>query len=152
MRRVIMSFDQALSGATGWSVFDKDTQELISYGKFVGGTLLGCKDQLVELIEKWKPEVVLLEDVQQQRNVQTFKLLSMLLGVLQIALEERGIPYTVVHVMKWRAANQIYAKNRAEAKRMAQALIQELYGVKPTQDECEAVLIGRFWFLSRIEF
>lgn len=147
-----MAFDQAVTGATGYSVFNKDTQELITYGKFTGGTLLNCKDNVVELIDKWKPVHVILEDVQQQRNVQTFKVLSMLLGVLQIALEERGIAYTIVHVMTWRAKNQIHARNRAEAKRMAQTLIEELYGVKPTQDECEAVLIGRYYFLSRVEF
>lgn len=150
--KTILAFDQAVTGATGYSVFNKDTQELIDYGKFTGGTLLNCKDNVVELIDKWKPVHVILEDVQQQRNVQTFKLLSMLLGVLQIALEERGIAYSIVHVMTWRSKNQIHARNRAEAKKMAQTLIQELYGVKPTQDECEAVLIGRFYFLSRIEF
>lgn len=150
--KTILAFDQALSGATGYAVFNKETKELIHYGKFTGGTLLNCKDNLVALIDEWKPEHVLLEDVQQQRNVQTFKLLSMLLGVLQIALEERGVPYTVVHVQRWRAKSQIYARNRAEAKRMAQKLIEELYNVRPTQDECEAVLIGRYYFLSRIEF
>lgn len=150
--KTILALDQAVSGATGYSVFNKETQELITYGKYSGGTLLGNKDKLVELLDEWKPEHVLLEDVQQQRNVQTFKVLSMLLGVLQITLEERGINYTVVHVMSWRSKNQIHAKNRAEAKKMAQTLIEELYGVKPTQDECEAVLIGRYHFLSRLEF
>lgn len=150
--KTIIAFDQAVSGATGYSVFNKDTQELITYGKFVGGTILNCKDNVVELIDKWKPVHVLLEDVQQQRNVQTFKVLSMLLGVLQVALEERGIKYEIVHVMRWRAKSDIYAKNRADAKKQAQEKVQELYGVKPTQDEAEAVLIGRYWFLSRIEF
>lgn len=150
--RTILALDQALSGATGYSVFNKETQELIDYGKFTGGTLLGNKDKLVELLEEWEPEFVLLEDVQQQRNVNTFKLLSALLGVLQVAIEERGIQYEIVHVMTWRAKNQIHTRNRTEAKRMAQTLIEELYGVKATQDECEAILIGRYFFLSRIEF
>lgn len=150
--KTILALDQAVTGATGYSVFNKDTQELITYGKFTGGTILNCKDNLVALIDEWNPVHVILEDVQQQRNVQTFKVLSMLLGVLQITLEERGISYTVVHVMTWRSKNQIHARNRAEAKKMAQTLIEELYGVKPTQDEAEAVLIGRYHFLSRVEF
>ena len=150
--KVILALDQALGGNTGYSVFNKDTQELVAYGKYSGGTLLGCKDKLVELLEEWKPEFVLLEDIQQQRNVQTFKLLSALLGVLQVALEERGIKHEVVHVMTWRAKSQIQATNRATYKKLARDKVQELYGVKPTQDEAEAILIGRFYFLSRIEF
>lgn len=150
--KVILALDQALGGPTGYSVFNKDTQELVAYGKHSGGTLLGCKDKLVELLEEWEPEFVLLEDIQQQRNVNTFKSLSMLLGVLQVALEERGIKHEVVHVQRWRAKSQIYAKNRAEAKRMAQTLVEELYGIKVCQDISESILLGRFYFLTRIEF
>lgn len=150
--KVILALDQALGGNTGYSVFNKDTQELVAYGKYSGGTLLGCKDKLVELLEEWEPEFVLLEDIQQQRNVQTFKLLSALLGVLQVALEERGIKHEVVHVQRWRAKNSINARNRAEAKKQAQKLIEELYGIKVSADISEAILIGRFYFLSRIEF
>lgn len=150
--KVILALDQALGGNTGYSVFNKDTQELVAYGKYSGGTLLGCKDKLVELLEEWEPEFVLLEDIQQQRNVQTFKSLSMLLGVLQVALEERGIKHEIVHVQRWRAKSQIQARNRAEAKKMAQALVEELYGIKVSADISESILIGRFYFLSRIEF
>lgn len=150
--KAILALDQALGGNTGYSVFNKDTQELVAYGKYSGGTLLGNKDKLVELLEKWEPEFVLLEDVQQQRNVNTFKLLAELLGALKVCILEHGIEFEVVHVQSWRAKNNINARNRAEAKRMAQALIEELYGVKPTQDEAEAILIGRYYFLSRIEF
>ena len=151
MRKTILALDQSYR-CTGWCVFDRQSKELIDYGKHSGNTLLGCKDQLVELINEWEPEVVLLESVQQQRNVNTFKLLSELLGVLKVCVLERGIEFEEVHVMKWRAKNEIYAKDRADAKRQAQAKVQELYGVKPTQDEAEAILIGRYFFLSRIEF
>lgn len=149
--KTIISLDQSYR-CTGYAVFNKETKELITYGKFTGGTLLGCKDRLAELLEKWEPELVLIESVQQQRNVNTFKLLAELLGVLKVCILEHGIEFEEVHVMRWRAKNNIHAKNRSEAKKMAQTLIQELYGVKPTQDECEAVLIGRYYFLSRVEF
>lgn len=150
--KTILALDQALSGTTGYSVYNKETKELVATGKYSGGTLLGNKDRLVELLEEYEPVFVLLEDTQQQRNVQTFKLLSALLGVLQVALEERGIKYEIVHVQRWRSKNDIRATNRATYKKLAQDKVQELYGFKPTQDISEAILIGRYYFLSRIEF
>lgn len=149
--KTILALDQAVR-VTGWSLFDKDTKKLIETGKFNGGTLQNCKDNLIELLDKYKPEFVLLEDVQQQRNPQTFKVLSMLLGVLQVTLEDRGINFEIVHVQRWRAKNDIRANNRDSYKKLAQNKVLELYSIQPTQDECEAVLIGRYYFLSRVEF
>lgn len=150
--KTILALDQALSGTTGYSVYKKETKELVATGKYSGGTLLGNKDKLVELLEAYEPVFVLLEDTQQQRNAQTFKLLSALLGVLQVALEERGIKYEIVHVQRWRAKNDIRATNRATYKKLAQEKVAEVFNIKVTQDEAEAVLIGRYYFLSRIEF
>lgn len=66
--KTILALDQALSGTTGYSVYNKETKELVATGKYSGGTLLGNKDKLVELLEEYEPVFVLLEDTQQQNS------------------------------------------------------------------------------------
>ena len=76
--------------------------------------------------------------------VLTFKKLAHLQGVLKNYCYEIGIPYTIVPAATWRAFSEVKGKARADKKRSAQLIIKKYYDVSVTQDEADAILIGRW--------
>ena len=49
------------------------------------------------VIPQWKPDFIVMEDIQYQQNgLTTYKVLAMLLGLIQVQLVEQGIKYEVV--------------------------------------------------------
>lgn len=154
---IYLALDQA-SNVTGWSVWED--KQLTGYGKvamegeFVDRVNLVKNfmiDKYVELSKKDKVEVV-LEDIQLQQNVDTFKKLAQLLGVLECALAELNVTYHVVYSSEWKAYNKITGKNRTEQKRNAQQFVLTNYGHKVTQDEADAICIGKFISHSRMSW
>ena len=148
----ILAFDQA-SITSGWSVYDDE--ELIKYGKWtsegVNSTdkINRTKHWFANMIQTWKPDLVVLEDIQLQKfdggeQVITFKKLAHLQGVLENYCYESGYIYKVVPAATWRAHSQVKGKSRSDKKRSAQIIVKELYDVNVTQDEADAILIGRW--------
>ena len=91
---------------------------------------------------------VILEDIQMQNNVvnnvQTFKVLAEVFGVLSEMCVALDIPQSAVLASTWKSYLGIKGKARAEQKRNAQAWVVQTYGKKPTQDECDAICIGMY--------
>lgn len=145
----ILAFDQS-SNITGYSFFDNE--ELKYYGKFsIDGTADGAKlgkirNKVAAIIDEYQPDHIIFEDIQMQNNVgnnvQTFKVLSMVLGVLTQLAAERGIPYSLALASSWKSALGIKGANRAAQKKAAQDWVISTYEIKPTQDECDAICIG----------
>lgn len=75
-------------------------------------------------------------------NVQTFKILAEVVGVLSETLEEINIPHESVLATVWKSNLKIKGRNRAEQKRNAQQYVIDNYNKKPTQDEADAICIG----------
>ena len=49
------------------------------------------------VIPQWKPDFIVMEDIQYQQNgLTTYKVLAMLLGLIQVQLVEQGVKYEVV--------------------------------------------------------
>ena len=102
------------------------------------------------MIDEWKPDEVILEDIQLQRfegqgeAVTTYKKLAHLQGVLKNYCYENGIPYKVVPPATWRTHTNIKGKTRTDKKRNAQLKVQSLYEVNVTQDEADAILICKW--------
>lgn len=146
-----LAFDQATNDS-GYSVF-KDT-ELIEYGKFktTESTFHKKLEQSVYffegIIDKYKEQgkvKIGFEDVQLQSNADTFKKLSNLQGAcifMAIRKNDGEVP-EIVHSATWKSFSSIRGKSRGEQKRNAQNFILDMYGVKVTQDEADAILIGR---------
>jgi Holliday junction resolvasome RuvABC endonuclease subunit len=87
---------------------------------------------------------VVLEEIQEQSNAQTFKKLAMLQGVLLVTLEESSIKYHLVYASQWKSYLKVAGASRTIQKRNAQAYVLETYGKSVTQDEADAICIGRF--------
>ena len=146
----ILALDQA-SRISGWSIFEDN--ELISYGKIdlsnepdIGEKLHKLRQSVKQMIQKEKIDKVILEDIymdgQRVNNVQTFKVLAEVFGVLYELCIDMNIPVEAVLAGTWKSTLGIKGKTRPEQKRAAQAWVLENYGIKATQDEVDAICIG----------
>lgn len=146
----ILALDQA-SRISGWAIFENN--KLIKYGKIdlksdddIGIRLFQLRDRVLKLIQENNIEKVILEDIymdgQRVNNVQTFKVLAEVFGVLYELCVELGIPVEAVLAGTWKSSLDIKGKTRPEQKRNAQQYVINTYNIKPTQDECDAICIG----------
>lgn len=144
-----LALDQS-SHITGWAVFEDKV--LLEYGKFdlthpdLGVRLTQIRDRVDQMVKEYNIDKVVMEDVQYQQNVvnnvQTFKTLAEILGVLYEYVTAAGLDHEIVLAGTWKSFLGIKGRNRAEQKRNAQTYIKENYQIKPTQDECDAICIG----------
>lgn len=149
----ILAFDQA-SITSGWAVFDGEI--LVKYGKWSSeGThsterIAKTKYWVASMIQKWNPDEVVFEDIQLQKfgegneAVLTFKKLAHLQGVLKNYCYENQILYSIVPSATWRAHVEIKGKTRQDKKKSAQLKVKRFYDISVTQDEADAILLGRY--------
>ena len=145
----LLALDQA-SIITGYAIFQNG--KLAHYGKIelkdeeIGPRLVTLRNEIIKLINAYDIDYVAFEDIQMQasvgNNVKTFKVLANVYGVILELCEELKLKYEIVSSNTWKSTLKIKGKGRAEQKRAAQAFVQEVYGVKPTQDEADAICIG----------
>lgn len=146
----ILALDQA-SRVSGWAIFDEDNLE--QYGKIdvskyyeLGERLHVIRQEVKHLIDDEHIDAVVLEDIymdgQRVNNVQTFKALAEVFGVLYELCIDMEKPVSAVLAGTWKSTLGIKGRTRPEQKRAAQAWVLETYGEKPTQDECDAICIG----------
>ena len=145
----ILALDQS-TRITGWSIYDSG--ELIKYGTFI--TDLddeiqrdrAIKNWLINMINNWKPEYVGLEGIQYQQNmgVTTFETLARLQGILMETLLELNIEYSICPTNTWRAHCQVKGKTRIDKKRSMQLLAKQWFDISVTDDEADAIGIGKF--------
>ncbi len=145
--RRVLALDDATS-KTGIAVFDGN--KLVYYGKVEAShpeaveRISFLRQLLLLLISEWKPDIVAIEDIQLQDNVQTFKVLAQLQGVLENALYEKKVEYYIVSASTWKAHCRITGRNRQKQKQSAQERVKQWYGVVATQDECDAICLGKY--------
>lgn len=145
----ILALDQS-TRITGWSIYDSG--ELIKYGTFI--TDLddeiqrdrAIKNWLINMINNWKPEYVGLEGIQYQQNmgVTTFETLARLQGILMETLLELNIEYSICPTNTWRAHCQVKGKTRIDKKRSMQLLAKQWFDISVTDDEADAIGIGKY--------
>ncbi len=141
----LLALDQS-SRITGWAFFEDN--KLVKHGKFelthsdFGVRLKSIRNKIIELINTYEPNEVVFEDIQLQENVQTFKQLAEVYGVVYELLTELNIKNDAILASSWKSTLGIKGKDRPAQKRNAQKYIVENYNIKPTQDECDAICIG----------
>lgn len=145
----ILALDQA-SRTSGYAIFCDD--QLIDSGKFtfedadIAKRLMKIRNKVEELINEFCIEKIILEDIQCQGNVvnnlETFKILAEVIGVLTELAAEKNLPYELVYSTVWKSTLQIKGRTRPEQKKNAQQYVLNTYGKKVTQDESDAICIG----------
>ena len=84
-----------------------------------------------------------MEDIQYQQNgILTFKILAMLLGILQELCCEHNIEFEAVAPNVWRKYSGTNGKNRREEKMLSVAKVKEKFSINVSDDVAEAILIG----------
>lgn len=145
----LLALDQA-SKVTGWAIFEDG--ELKSYGKIslddpnTDIRLVQLRQDIQTLVADYNIDEVIFEDIQQQNNVannvQTFKVLAEVYGVVSELLQEIQIPHSTVLAASWKSTLGIKGRTRAEQKKNAQLYVEQSYGIHVIQDIADAVCIG----------
>ena len=127
---------------------DMGTREIIKYGVIqpkgetndrIRITIKKC----MMLCAEHEPTFVFIEGIQIQRNPRVYEILAKLQGTLEICLEEKGYFVNVVKAAEWRKRVGIKNKKRMEVKQEAIEMVEEIYNITPSEDECEAILFAR---------
>ena len=153
-KQVVLSLDQSTT-ATGWALFEEDKLEDFGIYKPSGArdqriekTRLWVKSKIEELFTKEPIELTLvLEDIQMQANVETFKSLAHLQGVLinlgfQKKQEKELVDSVEYYSSAWKSTCNIKGRKRKEQKENAQRHVLNTYGVTAPEDVCDAICLG----------
>lgn len=115
------------------------------------------KAWLLSIVNSWKPDRVGLEGIQfqdessgQKMGITIFQTLARLQGVLMNTLYELKIPFDICPTNTWRHYCGVKGKTRADRKRSMQLLVKNWYGISVTDDESDAIGIGRY-VISQVE-
>ena len=133
----ILALDQARNGA--WSVFDYETKTLEAYGVFsfnnkdyTYAKAIRAIEELVDsLIKTYDISAVFIEDIQLRVNVQSFKKLAQLQGVLINLFEKNEYLYDFVAPTQWQNYCKARGRSSKEIKEKIKAL--ELSGKKESK-------------------
>ena len=148
-----LALDQA-SKITGYAIFD-DTK-LVKYGTF---TTTAADDierfamvraWLLSMISSWRPDYIGIEGIQfqeegsgQKMGVTVFQTLARLQGILMMACHDEKVPFEICPTNTWRHSCGVKGKTRTDKKRSTQLLVEQWYGIKVSEDEADAIGIGR---------
>lgn len=145
----VLSLDQS-SKVTGYAVFTDG--KLNDYGKFsfddvnLDTRLVKIRNEIKRLINLYSPDEVIFEDIQQQdnksNNIQTFKILAEVYGVISELLQELEIPHSTILASSWKSILSIKGKSRTEQKRNAQQYVMNKYNIDVIQDIADSICIG----------
>ena len=151
----ILCFDQA-TRITGYSVFEDN--KLIAYGTLKANPneknyierLKEMNEMIVDLIEKAKPDYVVIEEIQYQNNQLTYKQLSQLQGIIMAYLFKIDIGFTIIEPSAWKAFCNIKGKKRDEQKTNTIKFVKAKFGIDVSEDEADAISIG-IWAINYIK-
>jgi len=152
----ILALDAA-TNITGYSVYDDGA--LVAYGIFKVDSDLDTTERinqvkkwLIAAIQSWSPDFIGLEDVQLQTfgqgqaQVKTYNTLARLQGVLLDTIFENSIDHDIVSVNTWRKyCNVGEGVGRENKKKQAQDKVRLWYNQDCTQDEADAICIGKYF-------
>lgn len=162
----VLAIDQARNGA--WAVFDYESKKLETYGTFSFGSkdytyakaILAIESLIDTIIQSYNISAVFVEDIQLRYNVQSFKKLAQLQGVLVNLFEKNEYLYDFVAPTQWqnyckarsRTSKEIKEKikvlealGKKESKILSIQAAKEMYGVDTENDNlADAIMIGYY--------
>lgn len=153
----VLALDAA-TGTTGYAIYDN--QELVAYGTFKTNAEKETTERIHE-VKKWlegtieniNPDFCIVEDIQLQKygthsdqvQVKTYNALARLQGIILDTLFEQCIDSTLVSVNTWRHYCGVgEGVGRETKKKQAQEKVKIWYGQDCTQDEADAICIGKY--------
>ena len=154
----ILALDAA-TGVTGYAIYDDGT--LVGYGVFKTNSTLQATERINQVknwlkaaLKEWEPDFVGLENIQLQTygqknltQVKTFQTLANLQGVLLDTVFEACIDSDTVYPSEWRSYCGINDgdQHRDAKKKQAQAKVKIWYNMSCSEDEADAICIGKYF-------
>lgn len=156
--RRILALDAA-TGTTGYSVYDDDA--LVAYGTFKADSTKDVTERINE-VKKWLQAMIEacdidfigIENIQLESygrdktsfQVKTYNALARLQGVLLDTCFEACIDSDLVYAVEWRKYCGVgEGTGRENKKKQAQDKVKLWYGQDCTQDEADAICIGKYF-------
>lgn len=150
----VLALDQA-SKTTGYAIFRDGV--LYTQGTFsltdssVEKRLHKFKIKIQELITDYDIQEVVYEDIyldEDNKNVNTFKVLAEVYGVLSELLYSLNIYHTSYTASEWKSGCGIKKSHRQTEKKLAQKFVLDKYFINAKEDACDAICIGHH-FLNK---
>ena len=146
----VLSMDQS-TRVSGYSYFED--------GKYVASGVVDMSKSKLEtdersfemakslwkIIKQYKPEHLIIENVQQQMSPKTVIVLARLQGMIIGYAEAHGVKTHILLPSQWRAVlhySQGSKVKRAELKKQSIDYVKEKYGFDAPEDECEAIALN----------
>lgn len=143
----ILAIDQG-SREMGLALYEDDTLIAWRYAKFSKSLpsterLYQIAGFIAELVAEWKPDSVTLEEIQYQSNIDTYKRLAKLQGIIEVALFGLGIPSDRLMAATWRSMHKI-SGTREQVKSAAIKRVKLYHNLDVNDDVAEAILMGQY--------
>lgn len=159
----ILALDQS-SKKTGFAIYDDN--ELINYGVYEStrsnpiDRIVDICDWLESMIAMWKPDEVGLEETLFNQNFaennggvnhDVFRLLSQVMGAIMLTVARSKCLIGIVKIATWRHHCGVKGRTRVDQKRSAQMLVKQWYDISVTDDESDAICIGKYLADSHVK-
>ena len=149
---VICGIDSSTS-STGWGGIDtkfNDNLRLIDYGAIKPNKKLETIDRIIyisrelrRILQDFKPELIVIEEMNVTRNMKTIRTLSGLLTEIEVMLRNRQALYVKMTPSEWRKKAGIKCKNDRETLKKASVdYVFEKYNENVSDDEADAICIA----------
>lgn len=157
----ILALDAATK-ITGYAIYDDNT--LVNYGTYRANEEADATTRINEIkhwleaaINDWQPDFIGFENIQLQSfgangkfQVEMYRVLANLQGVLVNTAFEKNIPYELAYSSEWRKYCGVGdGKGRENKKRQAQEKVELWYNQRCTQDEADAICLGKYFCNNR---
>ena len=146
----VLSLDQS-TRCSGYSLFEN--------GQYVESGVINMSKSKLEtdkrsfemakeiwkIIKKYKPDELVLENVQQQSNPATMIILARLAGMIIGYAEAHNVNVHILLPSQWRKAlgySQGAKVKRKELKQQSIDYVKANFGLELSEDECEAICIN----------
>ena len=158
MSKILIALDESTT-CTGYAVFDDG--ELIEHGVFsfkskdVLERVSLIMEEIEELIKTYKPDNMVIEDVQITMNAATAKSLLGLQFMIEVYAHRNNISCKTYRTTKWRKILGLSNSRSLDRKAKKQETIDYVknkYGIEILKDdESDAIAIGTAYLLEREE-
>ena len=148
---VILGIDSSTT-STGWGVIDTKFESelrLVDYGSIKPpkvetiDRIIYITRELKRMLQDFKPELIVIEEMNVTRNMNTIRALVGLLTEIEVMLRNRQALYVKLTPSQWRSSVGIQCKNERNILKGASVeYVREHYNENVNDDEADAICIA----------
>lgn len=103
--------------------------------------------EILKMLDNVMPDIVIVEQEAVTRNMETVRVLVMIIGVIKGWCIAKGVFFDILKPTIWRKAvagkDMSIPRKRVDCKLWAIRMVKLLFNIEETDDVCEAILIGQ---------